>query len=248
MEYKSKEELESPPITDTIVTEEPVVEKSFFLRIKVLEKVFAMSDNPNSLVVGERGVAKVSTKINKEILLTDDNGVVLLPILSETNSFHIVAGKNGYLNNTIDFTISQDQIELRPDRFVFDYEILIEKIFEGVEITLDNIYYDFNESIIREDAKPSLNHLVSILKNNPDISIGLASHTDCRGDDDYNLNLSQLRAVAAIKYIHEVGGVSNERLSALGYGASRPEIDCSCDSCSEDEHQVNRRTTFLIKK
>ena len=248
VEYKTEEEMSSPPTTDTIVIEEIIKTKSFFLRVSVVEKVFAMVDNPNSLIVGNKGVAEVSIKINDEILLTDNNGVVIIPISSDTTSFIIVAGKNEYLNNRITYTITEAELDTRPDRYVFEQELEIEKLFEGVEITLDNIYYDFNEAFIREDAKPALDQLITILKNNVDIDITLASHTDCRGDDDYNQDLSHRRAVAAVEYINKAGSISSERLSAIGYGARRLELDCDCDNCSEDEHQVNRRTTFTINK
>jgi len=91
-----------------------------------------------------------------------------------------------------------------------------------------------------------LNYLIDVLKDNANVSIRLSSHTDCRGDTELNQDLSQRRAASAIEYIRVQGGISESRLSAVGYGKSKPEIDCECDSCTEEEHQVNRRTTFAI--
>jgi len=112
---------------------------------------------------------------------------------------------------------------------------------------LENIYYDFNESFIRDDAKPSLNYLVKVLQDNPALNIQLSSHTDCRGDNDYNQQLSQRRAQAAVDYVASQANVGASQLSSVGYGESSPEINCQvCEECSEDEHQINRRTTFKI--
>ncbi|MEO0734828.1 MAG: OmpA family protein, partial [Bacteroidota bacterium] len=127
----------------------------------------------------------------------------------------------------------------------YELELELEKIFLNEEIVLNNIYYDFEESFIREDAKPTLNELTALLERNPEIRIELGSHTDCRGPVGYNQNLSQDRAQAAVTYLIEQG-IAPERLSAQGYGEGKPIADCICERCSEDQHQENRRTTFRI--
>ena len=99
--------------------------------------------------------------------------------------------------------------------------------------------------VIREDAKPSLDELAKVMKNNPTIRIQLASHTDCRGTDEYNLDLSQKRAQAAIDYLISTGIPSN-RLQAQGFGEVNLAVRCECETCTEDQHQENRRTTFKI--
>ena len=123
--------------------------------------------------------------------------------------------------------------------------MVLSKIFSNVEITLDNIYYNYNKWNIRDDAKPTLDSLTTILTNNPQINIQLSSHTDCRGDDEYNQILSQKRAEAAINYIASKG-IPLSRLNAKGFGENALSINCNCDDCTEEEHQVNRRTTFKI--
>ena len=75
--------------------------------------------------------------------------------------------------------------------------------------------------------------------------IRLGSHTDCQGSDSYNLDLSQRRAESAVAFLIEQG-VSPERLQAVGYGEDVPRTDCACSRCTDDDHQLNRRTTFAI--
>ncbi len=117
----------------------------------------------------------------------------------------------------------------------------------GQPYRLENIFYDFDKWNIREDAKPPLNRLVALLKKYP-VSIELGSHTDCRGSAVYNQVLSQKRAESAVLYIISMG-IPAERITAKGYGKSRLANQCDCSAgseCTEEEHQYNRRTEFMI--
>ena len=127
----------------------------------------------------------------------------------------------------------------------FEVELVLDKIFKYKEITLENIYYDYDKWDIRADAQPTLNKLAETLAQNPQIKIQLSSHTDCRGNDDYNASLSQKRAESAVNYLI-TKGIEPARLSAKGYGESQPAVSCNCNKCSEAEHQANRRTTFKV--
>ncbi|MEI7846205.1 MAG: OmpA family protein, partial [Chloroflexota bacterium] len=114
---------------------------------------------------------------------------------------------------------------------------------------LENIFYDFDKWNIRDDAKPALDNLVSLMKKFP-ISVELSSHTDCRGSETYNLELSQKRAESAVRYIISQG-IAPNRITAKGYGKSRPANSCNClpgSGCTEAEHQFNRRTEFMVTK
>ena len=71
------------------------------------------------------------------------------------------------------------------------------------------------------------------------------AHTDCRGPKGYNRGLSERRAKSTAKYIKKK--ISNpERVTFKGYGESQPATDCSCKKCSTEQHQLNRRTEFII--
>ena len=113
------------------------------------------------------------------------------------------------------------------------------------------IYYDLAEDFIRDDAMPILDDLIKTLQKYPKMAVELGSHTDCRADYDYNLDLSQRRANSAIRYIIEKGKINPFRLEARGYGESQLVNNCACEdnlksNCSEDEHQKNRRTTVKV--
>jgi outer membrane protein OmpA-like peptidoglycan-associated protein len=112
-------------------------------------------------------------------------------------------------------------------------------------VRLDNIFYDYNKWNIRPDAAAELDKLVATLLDNPTVTIELSSHTDCRGKDAYNMNLSEKRAKSAVDYIISKG-VPKANVTSKGYGESKPSEDCDCTKCTEDQHQKNRRTEFKV--
>jgi len=166
--------------------------------------------------------------------------------VQETDVFSFEVKHKDFLFKRVNYNIEDEIPDGISERvYTINKRIVLDPIILDKEITLENIYYDFEKWDIREDAKPSLNELITLMNENPDLVIQLSSHTDCRGDDDYNQNLSQKRAQSAVDYIIESGMMPN-RIFAKGYGENQPAVTCLCVSCSEEEHQSNRRTTFKI--
>ncbi len=124
------------------------------------------------------------------------------------------------------------------------YGIINDTIFMSNTLSL-NILYDYNSAVIRPDAAAELDGLVKYLEGSPDLKIELGAHTDTRGTDEYNLNLSERRAKSAIEYIISKG-ISEDRVSSKGYGKSMPVIHCEGSTCTEEIHQKNRRTEIRI--
>ncbi len=111
---------------------------------------------------------------------------------------------------------------------------------------LSNIYYDFNKASLRPEAKDELDKLISILKDNPGITVQIGSYCDSRGNDNYNLNLSQKRAESVVTYLLN-NGIERNRLKSKGYGETKLVNGCENGvECSEEEHQQNRRTDFQV--
>ena len=131
----------------------------------------------------------------------------------------------------------------------FSVDLSLDSLFQiGKVISLSNIYYDFDRDSIRLDASQVLDGMVRTMLDNPSIEIELRSHTDSRGDDDYNHDLSQRRASAAVNYIVS-RGIDSKRISAKGYGETQLINKCKNDKiCTDEEHQANRRTDFKILK
>lgn len=129
---------------------------------------------------------------------------------------------------------------------IIQVQLCMDKVSCNDAIVLKNILYDLDKSFIREDAKPELDRLVQFMKDNPEVVVELSSHTDSRASDAYNEKLSQRRAQAAVDYLISKG-ISANRLIAKGYGESRLLNRCSDGvKCSEEEHQLNRRTEMKV--
>ncbi len=111
---------------------------------------------------------------------------------------------------------------------------------------IENIYYDSGKFDIRDDAAKELDKLAVVLKENPSLIVELGSHTDARGDDASNQELSQNRANAAVEYIVKTG-ILKERITAKGYGETKILNRCKNGvTCTDVEHQKNRRTELRI--
>lgn len=146
--------------------------------------------------------------------------------------------------------IPKEELEDLVTNKTFETTIRLDKIVIDKAIVLENIYYDLDRHEIREDAARELDKLVQILNDNPQITIELSSHTDSRAPDDYNLDLSQRRARAAVDYIISKG-INPNRIVARGYGetqllVSDEEIAALPTEEREMAHQRNRRTEFKI--
>lgn len=167
----------------------------------------------------------------------------------KTEKLYKVTGlKEGY------FTASQSfstQGITKSDTLVVD--LYLKKLVKDKAYRLNNIYYDFDKWDLRPESKATLDTLYQILVENPLIIIELSSHTDTRGSDAYNLNLSQKRAESCVNYLINERKIPANRIIAKGYGETKTLDDCSKYSdCPNDQsgdcdcHQLNRRTEFKV--
>ncbi|WP_343697315.1 OmpA family protein [Flavobacterium sp.] len=114
-------------------------------------------------------------------------------------------------------------------------------------IKTDPIYFDYNMWYIRKESKVVLGRVVELMKKYPGMVIEIGSHTDSRGNAKYNENLSQKRADSTRDFIIQ-SGIDAKRVTAKGYGESVPIVKCKTDdACSEEDHELNRRSEFVIK-
>ena len=150
-----------------------------------------------------------------------------------------------------------------------DFSVNIDIRSHEKPIELPNILYDFASWELRPESLAALDGLVETLNTNPNITIELASHTDSRGGESFNLELSQKRAQSVVEYLIE-SGIESERLVAAGYGKSRPRVSddriaavypfippdtilteefieaLQTEDQKEAAHQINRRTEFEV--
>jgi outer membrane protein OmpA-like peptidoglycan-associated protein len=113
---------------------------------------------------------------------------------------------------------------------------------------INRVYYEWNSATLSEISRAQLDQLLVIMKMNDDVDLELTSHTDSRGTNEYNLNLSQRRANAVIDYLSK-NGIRKKRLNAEGRGEDDPLNPCDGDrACSENDHAINRRTEIKFSR
>lgn len=117
----------------------------------------------------------------------------------------------------------------------------------GCRLNLQPIYFDFDRFNIRPDAEIELAKILAAMRVYNQLNIYIESHTDSRGNDAYNEVLSEKRAQSTLEWLVNKG-ISRDRLSAKGYGESQLTNQCSNGvECTEEEHQLNRRSMFIIQ-
>lgn len=240
--------FEKRKVVEEVVEVPKEIEYKMTLDVYVLEKIYAEPGNPNSAILGRKPLQGATLRINigqrKQNITIDENGLFSIELADDTE-YQFFAEMPDYLSNQSKFTTKG--IGKDPNNPVrqFELEIVLDKIYANQEIVLENIYYDFDKWDLRSSAKATLDDLAQTLSINPRITIELGSHTDCRGAPRYNQELSQRRAQSAVDYLISKG-IDGSRLIATGFGENNLAIDCVCSQCTEEEHQVNRRTTFKI--
>jgi len=153
--------------------------------------------------------------------------------------YTITASADGYKSKTRTLTVGKDGTQN-----IIVLEPIEPPVITKTEVVLNPIYFDFDKWNIRPDAAAELDRLVFAMQNNPTMVISGESHTDSRGSDSYNQNLSQKRAASMRDYVISKG-ISASRISGVGKGESELSVNCGTN-CTEEEHQLNRRGVFKI--
>lgn len=198
------------------------------------------------------------TKIEFIKRFTEKNGTITEMLanaqLNDSLAYTITLKKKGYFTKVLDF-----KKQLTKPGIVGIHEELdlsLTKIEEGMDLAkvfkINPIYFDVNKFNIRPDAAIELDKIIAIMNENPTLVVELGSHTDCRAPIAYNERLSDRRAKASAAYI-KLKIKNTARIYGKGYGESQLITDCPCEgdvksTCSDEEHQLNRRTEFKIIK
>ncbi len=165
-------------------------------------------------------------------------------------AYQFIVSRDGFYPDTFEVntvgifesTTMKKEIILRP----LPPEPTTETITLNEPIRLNNIYYDYDDAAILKDAEQDLTGLYDLLKEYPTMVIELSSHTDARGNDEYNKRLSQRRANSAKNWI-TAKGIDPSRIKAIGFGEAKILNRCKNGvNCPDDEHRFNRRTEFKI--
>ncbi|MFT6851136.1 MAG: peptidoglycan-associated lipoprotein [Sphingobacteriales bacterium] len=192
-----------------------------------------------SLIIADAILVMENSAGERLTTKTNDDGIYTFSLQPKTDYTLKVTkekffGDNGEVN-TFGFKDNKD--------FIIDFKL---KPIPKKEIVLNGILYDLDKATLRPESKEELKKLISTLTENPGLTIEVSSHTDSRGSNDYNLDLSQRRAQSVVDFLVE-NEIVTERLEAKGYGETRLLNKCADGvECTEDQHQINRRTSFTV--
>ncbi|TXG37472.1 OmpA family protein [Seonamhaeicola maritimus] len=196
------------------------------------------------------------------VTLFDDSGNVLqdsivgdkadyLFKIEPNKKYKIRGTRKAYIPQDVEFSTDSNgkvhhNIYLSLESFADAEERVKENEKGDVQVELDKIYFDFDKSNIREDAAITLNVLVDLMKKYPSMEVEVSAHTDARGSDQYNLDLSKRRAASTLEYLVSQG-IERDRLKSIGYGEMQPLNKCTEEGiCEDEEYDINRRCEFTI--
>ncbi|HLT81581.1 MAG TPA: OmpA family protein [Cyclobacteriaceae bacterium] len=214
----------------------------------VIVDVYLKAVKKQLVLQGEVFNKKTGEKMTADLNVTvREHRDVNLSMRAKDGDFHreiaklgwyiISASAEGFLNTTDSVWInSADVTPIVKDIYLQPIEV-------GVTVRLKNVYFDFDKTTLKEESYPELDKVVTFLQQNPTVEIEIAGHTDHKGSDEYNLNLSQGRCQSVVDYLI-TQGVDSYRLTAQGYGESKP-----VDTNDTDEGRANnRRVEFTVLK
>jgi outer membrane protein OmpA-like peptidoglycan-associated protein len=231
------------------------------------DRIFGFARKINPLTIYQvEGI--VQDKNSKELLggslltLFDESDTVIQDTIVGDNAYYIfkiepnkkykVRGtRKAYIPQDIEFSTDskgkvQHNIYLSLESFADAEERVKENEKGDVQVELEKIYFDFDKSNIREDAATTLNVLVDLMKKYPTMEVEVSAHTDARGPDQYNLELSKRRAASTLEYLVSQG-IDRSRLKSIGYGEMQPLNDCIKEGiCDDEQYDINRRCEFTI--
>lgn len=166
-------------------------------------------------------------------------------------TYHVRANKKDYTSKETKLRTPEVTGETKLD---IQLESTICRVAVGDDLGkcfgIKMIYFDLDKSNIRKEAALDLAKILDVLIQNPTMKLDIRSHTDCRQTAKYNMALSDRRAKATIAWLVSKG-IDSSRLTGRGYGESQLINDCGCEptnasNCTEEQHQMNRRSEFII--
>lgn len=175
--------------------------------------------------------------------VTDSKGEAVT-VLNCLPAFLSFASKSGYETSTY-YKVEIPENEFGQDVYFYITLKPIMPIITEKEVILQPIYFEFNKSNITAEGAAELDKLVMVMNEYPNMVIFAKSHTDSRGSDKYNMNLSDRRAKSTVQYLISKG-IAKDRISGQGFGESEPKV--ACKPCTEEQYAQNRRSEFLIVK
>jgi outer membrane protein OmpA-like peptidoglycan-associated protein len=183
----------------------------------------------------------VSNEVDKETFKVKTNAEGKFELLLQANRIYQIRASHSRFLTARNYRIETvEYVKLYP------ITIPLKEIFLGKAVLVEKINFEVNDTTFTKKTYPALVIFYEILSNNPQIVVEIAVHTDSRGNDDYNLQLSQQRAAYIVQYLIKKG-IATERLQSKGYGETHLVNHCANGvKCGGADHEANRRVEFVV--
>lgn len=186
------------------------------------------------------------------VQLIDETGKIIEEVITAADgayTFEVECNKKyTVLGTKPDYKEDQQTITTsKENEKINTLDLVLKPLILDSQIIINPIFFDFDKATIRTDAQYELENIVDVLRKHPEMIIKIEAHTDSRGRDSYNLKLSDRRAKSTAEYIISRGIEPHRIVSARGFGETRLLNECANGvKCTEEEHQLNRRSYFYI--
>lgn len=193
------------------------------------------------------------------IIVMDSKNQKLSEIVSDTKGAFVFNGtcKDGRYKIVVskdEYDVEETMLTVANTNNISGIEIILEKspmlAVGGADLikflNLSPVYFDLNESNIRPDCQQAMKKVIEYMKHFPDLKVEIRSYTDVKAGKNYNQKLSEKRARETVKYMI-TKGINPDRISGKGFGETKLVNDCtSREKCEDSEHQLNRRSEFIV--
>ena len=229
------------------------------------DDIYAFDKTPQLKIAGKLTDAETNLPIeNVTITLLDINGNTIAFVETDSDGnydinidrdtdYKLQVTKDGYIEDSRDTT--SKNVDKKISTITEDFMLnKIKEVKPTVEpypiVELAPIYFDFDKSAIRDQDTAELNRIVDLMLNTyPEMAIEIESHTDSRGPAEYNKRLSIKRAKSTYNYLVEHGVNKDRIVSSKGFGEEKLVNQCDGSiKCSKAQHELNRRTQFIVSK
>ena len=225
------------PVKETVIAPLVVVREA---QLTLLKGVITDALTKEVLEAEIEIVDNATSKVIATFKSNSATGKYLVSLPAGKN-YGIAVKKEGYLFHSENFDI--------PNTAAFqtvEKDIELKNLAVGSKIVLKNIFFDLDKATLRSESTAELNRLIKLMTDIPSLNIELGGHTDSRGSDQYNMQLSERRAKAVVDYLTNAG-ITGSRLKSAGYGETELVNKCSNGvNCTNEQHQENRRTEFKV--
>ncbi len=243
----------------------------YFLKAIVKGKVLSDSNTITNQLV-ELPFAQVSLADDEQLEIglkkTDENASATFEVETE-KEYSLLVAIEGYLKrrvyySTVNKTVPQQALTQKEQDIFFTTEIILDPLMEDLIVDFDPIYFEYNKWDVTKEAEHVLQEMLTVLRDNPNISVEIGSHTDPRGNDKFNETLSAKRAKSVVEFMISKG-ISQQRISYKGYGETVPYqltedigalkkgavlthdyILTLPEELQEEAYRLDRRTEFKI--